>query len=323
MLHGQVAGLQMSYREVTQKVAKLQRNNAPKMDESDNPVNTIAAAIAHQLRTQRPNPPSGEVQIDLFTYEDNFSIPSPISYELAEALIEELPGWKFKPLNDRGFQRIPMKINGEIWMTNEDQFDFRVTLNSGDTGDQMGSAHVSTTQGRMRGMQIVPANLKQARSHHAAFEDKLTILETVTAGSLVVDLATDRGDKASYKEGETMTVYCKVNEPAFIRLLYRLENGKYSVLYENFVIGPTSVNREVEIDKFVCTPPFGTESLLVQASRERFSPLKTVEEDGYYFLMIHDPDQVDKLLHIPDSASKTITIVSNNAKITVRSFHIW
>ncbi len=303
--------LQMSYREVTQKVAKLERKNMPKWDEANNPVETIAAAIARQLRTQRPNPPSGKVQIDLFTYEDNFSIPSPISYELAKALMSELPDWKFDRLNQRGFQRIPMKISGEIWMADDDQVDFRVTLNRGDTGDQMGSAHVSTTQGKMRGMQIVPANLKQTRSHLAVFEDRLSMQEAISTNSLVVDLATNRGvDKASYKEGETMTVYCKVNEPAFIRLLYQLENGKYSVLYENFVVGPTSVNRRVEIDKFVCTPPFGTESLIVQASKEKFSPLKTKEEGGYYFLMTQDPIQVAKLLHTPDSALKTLTIVT-------------
>lgn len=303
--------LQMSYREVTQKVAKLERNNVPVMDESDNPVETIAAAIARQLRTQRPNPPSGKVQIDLFTYEDNFSIASPISYELAEALMNELPDWKFDSLDQRGFQRIPMKINGEIWMTTDDQVDFRVTLNRGDTGDQMGSAHVSTTQGKMRGIKIVPDNLKQTRSHLAVFEDKLSMQEALTANSLVVDLATDRGvDKASYKEDETMTVYCKVNQPAFIRLLYQFQNGKYSVLYENFVIGSTSVNRQVEIDKFVCKPPFGTESLIVQASKERFSPLKTTEVDGYYFLMTQDPIQVAKLLHTTGSALKTLTIVT-------------
>ncbi len=185
--------LQMSYREVTQKVAKLERNNVPIKDESDNVVKTLAAAIAHQLSIQRPNPPSGKVQIDLFTFEDNYSIPSPISYELAEALMNELPDWKFDPLNQRGFQRIPMKINGEIWMTDDDQIDFRVTLNKGDTGDQMGSAYVSTTQGKMRGMQIIPANLKQTRSHLAVFEDKLPIQEALTTNSLVVDLATDQG----------------------------------------------------------------------------------------------------------------------------------
>lgn len=303
--------LQMSYREVTQKVAKLERNKVPIMDESDNPVKTLAAAIARQLRIQRPNPPSGKVQVDQFTFEDNFSVPSPISYALAEALMNELPDWQFVPLNQRGFQRIPMKINGEIWMTDDDQVDFKVTLNRGDTGDQMGSAHVSTTQGKMRGMKIVPANLKQTRSHLEAFEDKLPIQKNLAPNSLVVDLATDQGaDMASYKEGETMTVYCKVNQPAFIRLLYQLENGKYSVLYENFVIGPTSVNRQVEIDKFVCTPPFGTESLIVQASKEKFLPLKTTEEDGYYFLMTQVPIQVAKLLHTPESALKTLTIVT-------------
>ncbi len=302
--------LQMSYREVTQKVAKLERNNVPIMDESDNPVKTIATAIAHQLRVQRPNPPSGKIQIDLFTYEDN-SIATPISNELAEALMGELPDWEFDSLAKRGMQRMPMKINGEIWVTDDDQIDFRVTLNRGDTGDQMCSAHVSTTPGKMRGMNVIPANLKQTRSHLAVFEDKLPIQEATTTNSLVVDLATDQGaDTASYKENDIMTVYCRVNEPAFVRLLYRLENGRYSVLYENFVIGPTSVNREVEIDKFVCAPPFGTESLIVQASKERFSPLKTVEVDGYYFLMTHDPTEVKGLLHTPGSALKILTIVT-------------
>ena len=92
----------------------------------------------------------------------------------------------------------------------------------------------------------------------------------------------------SYTEGETMKVFARVNQPAYIRLLYTLADGKRTLLQDNYHIDASKINSRVEIGEFICTPPFGAEMLFVAARTEQFSDIKTRKENGYIFLENQD-----------------------------------
>ena len=84
-----------------------------------------------------------------------------------------------------------------------------------------------------------------------------------------------------------MTVFARVNQEVYIRLIYILADGKRTLLLENHHIGAAMANQSLEIGKFVCTPPFGAEQLHVYAKREPFPDFatgETYEEDGYVYL---------------------------------------
>ena len=96
-------------------------------------------------------------------------------------------------------------------------------------------------------------------------------------------------DKTTYVEDDHMTVYCRVNRPAYVRLIYVLaapdkEGLKYTLLHDSTHIQQTQVGSDVVIGRFVATPPFGSEQLIVLAQEQPFSPINTIKRDGYYYL---------------------------------------
>ena len=89
-----------------------------------------------------------------------------------------------------------------------------------------------------------------------------------------------------------MRVSVRVNREAHIRLLYILADGRRTLLYDNYYIDQSKVNRVVEIpDEFECASPFGAELLVVVARTEAFPPIRTYESDGYHFLNAKDARQ--------------------------------
>ena len=110
-------------------------------------------------------------------------------------------------------------------------------------------------------------------------------------GGLEVDVWTDKGrDPVYYVRGETMKVFGRVNQPAYLRLLYILADRKYTLLQGNYYVDQSRVNTDVEIGEFVCAPPFGAEILVVAARTEKFPPIEVYEENGYFFLVDQDPE---------------------------------
>ena len=108
-------------------------------------------------------------------------------------------------------------------------------------------------------------------------------------GGLEIEVWTDKGNgPMSYTEGETMKVFARVNQPAYIRLLYTLADGERTLLQDNYHIDASQINSSVEIGEFICTPPFGAEMLFVAARTEPFSAIKTRKENGYIFLEDQD-----------------------------------
>ena len=285
--------LQMSYREVTQKVASLQQKARP-VSTTTSPVTHIARAIALQIMTQNERP--HRIQMNMFTCEETDQ-SSPISYDLYAALKNELPNWDFLPLK-RGFQKLPVKLEGEFWRTDDNTVLVKASLNNGKTWDQMGSVNLSIPMTDLNGIDIFPANFTEIKTHHSVFhENTESDNKTITGNELSVDLWTDKGDKTvAYVKDELMTVYCKVNQPSYVRLLYRLQDNRYTLLYENIGIGQDKVDQSVEIDSFLCTPPFGSETLIILAKKTKFKPLQTNSRGGYDYLTTDDPEKVKELL---------------------------
>ena len=92
----------------------------------------------------------------------------------------------------------------------------------------------------------------------------------------------------SYTAGDTVKIFARVNQPAYLRLLYTLADQRRTLLVDNYYIRPAEVGSSVEIGAFFCDAPFGTELLIAAARTEKFPAIQTREVEGYHVLV--DPD---------------------------------
>ena len=101
-------------------------------------------------------------------------------------------------------------------------------------------------------------------------------------------------------------IFAQVNQPAFLRILYTLADGKQALLDDNISISPDQVDKPVEIGTYICTKPFGKELLHIAARTEQFQKIDTYIENGYNIIDEKDPKEVMKLYRtLPKKYSKT------------------
>ena len=294
-----------THRQVIKRVEELERQVIVNLDD-------IFRVVKSQFSLQT-HPPSGDVSVHPLIYEDSEMV-CPFAREFGVILHERL-GWvtvdaahDFKQTSP-DIRRInqgvpPLRLNPTCW-ENGDEITIRATLRDMNTGEFLASTVVRFLNSKLRApLAYKPSNYKQARIEKDAFEtryyvgpdDQRSTEPSITeypfspVGALEVEIWTDKGrDSLSYTEGETMTVFGRVSQPAYIRLLYILDGDrKYTLLQDNYHIDSSQVNSDVEIGEFVCTPPFGAEILVVAARTEPFPSIETSQKDGYHFLVDQD-----------------------------------
>ena len=299
-----------THRQAIKRVEELEQEIIVNVDD-------ISRVIGSQLSRQI-HPPTSSVSVFPLIYEDSEMI-SPFAQEFSVILHERL-GWvtvnaarDFKQTSpdidkiNHGFPSL--RFSPSCW-ENGDEITIRATLRDVNTGKFLASAVVRFLSSQLRDPLISkPSNYKQAQTDIDAFDPRYYIRHRADEsadistpnelveypfspiGGLEVEVWTDRGRSPEYYGGEKMKVYGRVNQPVYLRLLYILAGDrKYTLLQDNYYIDPESINSDVEIGEFVCTPPFGTEILVVAARTEKFLPIETYEKDGYKFLADQDAE---------------------------------
>ena len=142
-----------------------------------------------------------------------------------------------------------------------------------------------------------PVNYEQMRSERDAFDPQNYRLLSKhneiprTSEELKVEVWTHEGrGPLRYVQDEKVKIFVRVNQPAYVRLLYTLADRKRTLLKDNFHIDAAQVNSTVEIGEFLCAAPFGPELLVVAARTEEFPSIKTHEENGYFYIIDTDPE---------------------------------
>ncbi len=300
----------MSHRQVIKRVKEI-----------DSPVivttKDIMKTFRFQLDAQKANISSGaKVQLEPLTYRHEGLICH-FSRDFNVAIQEQF-NWHFV-LRKRGFKRkniinskmMPeerFRFSGTCW-ENGDEITIRKTLRDLHTGKFLASTVVTFLNSRLREpLVFTPPNYQQFRVGRDAFKPRYIKSDKKNqeiirprehierqispVGGLEVEVWTDKGrDPVYYTAGETMKVFVHVNQPAYIRLLYILAGDrKYTLLQNNYYIDSSRINSEVEIGEFVCAPPFGAEMLVVAARTEKFPPIETFEDNGYFFLVDQEPE---------------------------------
>jgi hypothetical protein len=175
----------------------------------------------------------------------------------------------------------------------EGDFQVRVNAKQAGTGSLLASAEiVLAKRGVPSNMETRPANFDR----FASDADKLAGGEVVS-GDLRVEIRTDKGTRGIvYDEGEELTLFVRVNQPAWIRLIYVLTSGHHIPITQEWYVDESKVNQLVEYPtSFEIVAPFGVEMIHAMASSDKPAKLATQEAviDGeYYDVLPGGADQV-------------------------------
>ncbi|MCR9092765.1 MAG: DUF4384 domain-containing protein [bacterium] len=186
-------------------------------------------------------------------------------------------------------------------------FQLRVNAKEAATGRLLASAEVVLAGSG------VPATLATRPANFERFAEDADKLAggDVVSGDLRVEVRTDRGDRGIvYDEGEELSLYVRVNQPAWVRLIYVLTSGDHVPITQEWYIDQDKVNQLVEYpSSFEIVPPFGVEMIHAMASNERPPKLvtRTTTIDGERYTVIPDgADQVVRTRGIARRARKQV-----------------
>ncbi len=155
----------------------------------------------------------------------------------------------------------------------KDRIAIRATAKEAETGRLLASAELDLTrEGIPKSLAIRPPNFDA----YANAADKLSGGEVVS-GDLRIELRTNKGIRGLvFDEGEDLQIYVRVNQPAWVRLIYVLTNGEHVPIEEAWYIDNSKVNQLVEYPvAFEIVAPFGVEMIHGMAHSEKPAMLVT------------------------------------------------
>ena len=165
-----------------------------------------------------------------------------------------------------------------------------VRLSETDTSTVVATANAHAMNIAVEGLELKPRNYLQALQDRNVFRK-----DEVVGGGLMLESWTTRGvDGLVLEDADDLKIMIRVNQPAYLRFIYHLNNGARVIpdrLYMNYYIGADKVNQVVELpDTFEVCAPFGSETIQMLASSEKFPPVELVDRrfEGEIYQVISD-----------------------------------
>jgi hypothetical protein len=232
-------------------------------------IRSAAGALAAQLA--RGGVGRGQnLQVAPFSYESR-DVSSPFGREVSIALESAIGSTAPRP--------DPIAVRSSIaampeavvvrgtYREEKDLVKLRANAKEAGTGRLLASAEISLAR------QGIPKDLETRPANFASFvrdADKLSGGDVIS-GDLRLELRTNKGDRGLvFDEGEDLTLYVRVNRPAWIRLIYVLTNGELVPIDQAWYIDDSMVNQLVEYPaSFEVVPPFGVEMVHAMAYTDK------------------------------------------------------
>ena len=278
----------LSRAAVDAAVERLTSSDFSSLDE-------VAAALAFRLGAQLPPgktvivlPPTyGETK---FTSKFSRYMGKTLDYKLADVGLKpvRMQG-EFQPRTADHRRDLARQAGADIlvngsYLEKGNRLKLFLLATEVASGNKVGAAdlEVEIELIEKEGLDFLPQNFQQALQDAGVFgKDELI------GGHLQVEVWTDRGSENLYLEAdEKVTLAVRVNQPCYVQLVYHLANGMRALLYDNYYIDQSKVNRAVVLpDTFYVAEPFGVEVIQALASNETFPPVPTQDWEGYPVLV--------------------------------------
>ena len=249
-----------------------------------------ADQLAMKLALQIPN--EGKVQVNALMLEDSYQysqfsgrfrtiLERAISARtaLSPMTADELD---FTPSSSR-IARHGVAANGADYLLSGTYFvkgdgvDIYLRLSDTKTSTIAATANARALNIAVKDVELKPRNYLQALQDRNVFRK-----DEMIGGGLMLETWTSRGvDGLVLEDGDELKIMVRVNQPAYLRFIYHLNNGARVIpdrLYMNYFIGADKVNQVVQLpDIFEVCAPFGSETLQMFAANKRFPPVELIE----------------------------------------------
>ncbi|QIP15429.1 DUF4384 domain-containing protein [Spirosoma aureum] len=260
------------------------REDLAQMRAQEQDLNTVVDCLTEGIRRQLPAE-TKHILIDNFTFENRG-----ISTEFGEALTQTLRQQLQQrtgavvELLKRDNQTADYTVRGSF-ATSGDQVEIRAKLFNKQAAFERDLVSSDLPVRWVRQNQLAYESPKDPNSIRMEAAVK-TVMAPQSVGDFSIELQTNRGRQGvTYHEGERMAIKLKVSKPATVRLIYVLEDGTQTLLFDNYRIDGQAVGQFIDVPgDFECSSPFGQEFLLAFATTDTFAPLETKKQNSFNVL---------------------------------------
>lgn len=120
---------------------------------------------------------------------------------------------------------------------------------------------------------------------------------TLLAETLKIECKTNKvGNNLTFRNGEELHLYFRANRICMLRIIYKLADGRLTLLEEDRKVITNELNTWVELgDGYTIEPPYGVEELYIFAQNAPFISVHTeTTPDGYTLITEGLPDALNK-----------------------------
>ncbi len=253
------AELMVADRTVDEKVKVILRSRASSLSEA-------IERLGIQLRRQNATG-SGRIVVSPFTY--GTTDLSSVFGRQASLELESVLSRGVGSAAGTGSDRV---VKG-VYLERDDEVRIIATVRDGGTGSVVASAETTLPRNALpQGVSLKPANFESALR-----DQKLLGEGELVSGDLQLEVWTDRGRRGVvYTESEELALHYRVNQPAWIRIIYVLQSGEQIPISSAWYVDESKVNQVITYpDRFEIVPPFGAEMIHATAFTEKPPPMHT------------------------------------------------
>jgi hypothetical protein len=238
-----------------------------------------ALVIAEALKVQLKNN-TKPITVAILTYQDT-RMASPFSAFFAKSLESKLTLRGLEVDNNQATNS-PYILSGTYW-EEADRLMLMVMLHSKETGKVLATSETTIPMSWFTQNQksFLPENFQEA-----SIRQKIFSKDEITDGGLHIDLWTNKGDENQvFFENDTMKIYVRTNHECYLRFIYYMADSSKVLLMNDYYISYDKVNKVIEIpETFICSAPFGVESMQLNAQTSPFQSLNITSHDGYQYI---------------------------------------
>lgn len=254
-----------------------------------NSLNDLAFFIAYAFKEQTKGEILKGVIVIPLTYLQT-GMSSAFSKQFRESVEHQLivhnkwetyPIKKYEPTIEN-MTKIKYAVKGNFWEDDE-KLHINIYVNEILTGLKKASIEYEFDRNLIDEAfaPIKPDDYEKVKGEQDVFENN-----EINVSGLNLDIYTNKGqDGLIFTEGEKMKIYIKTNLPCYIQLIYHLSDTTRILFLNNEYLDVTRVNKVYELPfVFVCRPPFGVETLQVNAREGPFPKIDTYTENGLMYI---------------------------------------